>query len=814
MYKIYITVNTFNDLTIHFDPLYLPVSVPALFLPIYYLIYYLFLNELGVEVLKKIKLFSYILVLILLITALAFPGKTAVSALSLKPPVDISAEVHKNYIQLRWETETNNHKYIIIEKSVDQGGFSRIATLSRTSASYRDYSVSNGHVYTYRLRTISGSTNSSYSPEIKAVSLYPIDLIITDSYYDHIDLEWEYPSLPTAQMSDYETIIERRIRGKSSWKPLATIPSSETSYRDTAVEPDSIYYYRIRTRYSSESYSNNVPSDWGVSARTGYPLTTPLTGYAISETSIRLEWDMSMADDGRAVLQKKDWDGEFFTLYTSGSRDYYVDSWLTEGESCTYRLMIESDNGTESEFTDEVTITVESVPAPYRLTASALSPDGIILSWTYPYDSETGFEIWRKASDSWQLLADLPKNSEQYKDSSVESGETYVYKVRAKRGESAFSSFSQADSVETLYPSGPAKLVYYTSGGRLYIYSAKDVPKGTSYTLEVRKGLNSPWQELKSCTSGTLRSVVTYTDTTEYHFRLRANIGSLASYSPILYFYGSAPDSAQDLKASVVGADQIVLSWKDNGMKEEGYLVYRTVGDTKTLVGKTDADAQTITDKSPVTGAAARYEVLAYNAVGQSQPAVVTITILASPAFKDIANYTWAHRAIERLWALGALDYQNGYFGPQSNVTRGQMAHLILKSFGIPYNTEGLFTIADLPLKHNCYQDLMTAVNLGLMHPDSQNKIYPDKIISRGELLHMINNTLSFLGIPLNSYSAESLQKFTDYYNITAVDAPLAASFVGDGIITGKAGGFLGLADRASKAESVVIIYRSLLIYR
>ena len=40
LYKTQKTVNTVNDLTIHFDPLYLPVSLPALFLPIEYLIVY------------------------------------------------------------------------------------------------------------------------------------------------------------------------------------------------------------------------------------------------------------------------------------------------------------------------------------------------------------------------------------------------------------------------------------------------------------------------------------------------------------------------------------------------------------------------------------------------------------------------------------------------------------------------------------------------------------------------------------------------------------------------------------------------------
>jgi hypothetical protein len=138
---------------------------------------------------------------------------------------------------------------------------------------------------------------------------------------------------------------------------------------------------------------------------------------------------------------------------------------------------------------------------------------------------------------------------------------------------------------------------------------------------------------------------------------------------------------------------------------------------------------------------------------------------------------------------------------------------MILKSFDIGYDSGWLFTFADLPVRHGYYQDVMTAAGFGLLYSDPNGKINPDRYATRGDILNFLNSTLFLMDIPLNPHDAGSLAEYADYESVAPADAIIAASFAGDGIITGKSG-MLGLKDRASKAEAAVIIYRTLKKYR
>lgn len=762
---------------------------------------------------KTKRLLLILFVILLLMQCFDSPVLTGVYALELTAPVNFDAEVFQNYIALNWKDNNDAFYYTVIEKSVDQGYFYSIATLHNGNTAYKDHSISNGHIYTYRARTFHGSVKSPYTAEVEAITLCPANFTITQSFSNQVDLEWDYPSIFLLKSPKYETIIERRLSGKSTWTRLTTLPIAETTYRDTTVSADSVYYYRIRTRYSNGTYSYYVPSNSGLSTRTAYPLTTHLSGYALSDTQIKLEWDMTQSDGGEAILQKQNTAGDFYTIYTSESRNTYIDSSLTKGDTYTYRLMMKSENGIHSEFTEEVSIITGRVPIPLDLSVSALSADRIVLFWSYPYEVETGFEVWRMSSGTWEHLATLSKNVENFTDTSAISGQSYSYKVRSMRGETAFSAFSQFKTVTNTYPATPGKLVYYTSQGALHLYSAENVPVNTTYTLEIREGLNGEWLDFESYTKGTLIEKVSYTNKSEYHLRLRANLGSLTSYSPELIFFGSAPDPVQNLKSAINGSDRVLLTWEDMGNKEEGYHVYRIVNGKKSLLSRLERDVALFTDEQPISGSVSQYEVVAYNASGVSAARAITVTVPKILAYKDIASYKWAHDAIYTLSGLGALEYQNGYFAPEKPISKGQLARLILRSFDIPNEPQGLFTLTDLSPNHAYYHDLMTAVNLGLLHADTQGRIDPDKAVTRREIILFLNNTLNILDTPLNTYPIEILQNYTDYEQVTAFETPIMASFVGDGIITGKSGKLLSLSSNASKVEGVVIIYRTLLKY-
>ncbi len=769
---------------------------------------------------KRFKKLLLLLLIILLLTPyLGTPALTAAYAVELAVPTGLGAEVFQNHIRLRWQNNNNNNYYnTVIEKSIDQGNFYTITTLPKGTSEYKDYSISNGHVYTYRARNVYGSSKSTYTPEVEAITFYPTSFTVAHAYSDQVDLEWTYPTLPLLRTPEYQTVIERRLTSKSSWEVIATLPASETTYRDKTVSNDTAYYYRIRTKYANDNYSKYVPSDWGIYTRTGYPLSTALWGYALSDNRIKLEWDMSLADGGRAILQKKDIAGNFYNLSTSEYYNTYIDEYLTKGRTYTYRLKMQSKNGLSSEFSEEINIIAEMVPHPSDLSATTLSADRIALTWNYPYDVETGFEIWRKDTITWTLIATVPKNSDSFTDHNVKGGVSYTYRVRAIRGETAFSAFSLDKTIYNAFPVTPKAPVGYTSEGILRLFSTDEVPRGTLYTLEYKDHINSEWKDYKSVSQGLLIAYIFYSAQDEFYFRIRSNVGSLASYSPEYHFYGSSPDPVQKLSAPLVGFERISLTWKDTGSKSEGYKIYRTANNNRELIETVTRieynDEMSFTDEAPIPGSVSRYEVLAYNASGESKVQAISVTVPKAFKFNDISAYTWAHEAIYTLSGLGALDYQNGNFEPEKALTRGQMTRLALRAFEFSYDPQGLSPLTDLYAGHTYYQDLKTAVKLGLLYPDVQGKIYPDQAVTRRELVLFLNNCLNALGRPLSTLDQEYLQGFVDYDTISANEAPIMASFVGDGLVSGKSGGRLGLSDRTSKVEGVAIIYRTMRRYK
>ena len=773
---------------------------------------------LGDEGLKSVKRpIITILIFIIITSCFNIAQINQGFAQSLLAPVNFTVQVNENYNKLSWDNSKNPNitTYIIIERSVDKGEFSQLAYLSGSRESYNDYSVSNGHVYTYRLQTIHKQTvKSPYTPEVEVVNLYPSNFRIANTFTDHVDLEWEYPTLPVKREPNYHLLIERREKGKSSWKDIAELPITETAFRDDTVDSDTQYYYRARIRYENKNYSKYIPSTAGISTHTEFPLTTPLWGYSESQRSIRLKWEIPDSFKGNIILERKNSSGDFISLY-KGKGTSYLDTGRTAGETYTYRLCMQSENGQKSEYTEEINITAELVSAPSDLSVKAIASDKIILTWIHQHDNETGFEIWRKGEGPWELLSTVPKNTETFTDSSTSYGQSYTYKVRAKRGDYCYSDFTQSQTVINEYPDTPGPILAYTNGSMLYIFSHDKAPKGITYTLEFRTNINSPWSEIRSVRDNVLMTNMGFSKNSEYHFRIRASIGNLSSTGPEFHFFGSVPESPFNLEAPVAGYNRVTLKWLDQTNKETGYDIYRTINGARKLIGSVDKDTEIFIDKFPMTGENTYYEVVARNLVGASPAAGISVKIPKIVIFQDIEQYEWAFDAIYTLQGMGALDnIQNERFYPLNVITRGQLVYMVLKSFNISYDTTGLFPPADITPNHRYYREMITALNLGLIHPDVEGKIYPNKAATRKDVLFLLAGALGHMGYQLNPHGIEHIEKFNDFWQIPQEDMEIVSSFTGDGIISGKAGQVLDLGSNTTRIETVSFIYRTLLTYK
>jgi hypothetical protein len=103
--------------------------------------------------------------------------------------------------------------------------------------------------------------------------------------------------------------------------------------------------------------------------------------------------------------------------------------------------------------------------APANLTASTGVDSSVVLMWSDQSSNESGFQIERKGgagSESYRQIGTVPTEATTYRDSAVQPGVPYTYRVRAvnARGVSAYSNEARATPLPALHSLGvrPARV--------------------------------------------------------------------------------------------------------------------------------------------------------------------------------------------------------------------------------------------------------------------------------------------------------------------------------------------------------------------
>ncbi|MEQ8176469.1 MAG: stalk domain-containing protein [Syntrophomonadaceae bacterium] len=100
---------------------------------------------------------------------------------------------------------------------------------------------------------------------------------------------------------------------------------------------------------------------------------------------------------------------------------------------------------------------------------------------------------------------------------------------------------------------------------------------------------------------------------------LLAMAGIMLYVLPALAMY--FPDAPTDLTVSGIGTSSASLSWIDNSDDEDGFYIYRLVGDgSYTHIAETGTNATTYVDHGLPVGVEIKYQVYAFNFFGKSFP--------------------------------------------------------------------------------------------------------------------------------------------------------------------------------------------------
>ncbi|WML87591.1 fibronectin type III domain-containing protein [Thiothrix subterranea] len=280
--------------------------------------------------------------------------------------------------------------------------------------------------------------------------LAPTSLTATALSNSQVRLNWVDAS------SDETGFKIERCQGATctGFAEVGTVSANGITFSDSNLVSNTSYRYRIRAYRGTNhsSYSSTVTTAT-LAAPSLLAAPTSLTATALSSSQVRLNWvDASSNETGFKIERCLNAACTNFTVIkTTGANIVQFTNTNLQANK-NYRYRIRAYRGTVySDYSNTVDITVSTpstaIAAPANLTATVLAGNKVRLNWIDASNNETGFEVERclKAGcTSFEFLGSLAANAVSFtdSDSTLESGESYRYRVRAYQTNGTYSAYS------------------------------------------------------------------------------------------------------------------------------------------------------------------------------------------------------------------------------------------------------------------------------------------------------------------------------------------------------------------------------------
>ncbi|HQO10328.1 MAG TPA: DUF2341 domain-containing protein [Clostridiales bacterium] len=517
---------------------------------------------------------------------------------------------------LNWTDNSNGEDGFKVERKIDGGAYSVIATVTGTN--YVDNTVSKGYetVY-YQVRAYKGTTYfSNYSQTNSVVSFpAPSNLSATQTSIISANLSWTDNSTGEDKFE-----IDRKISTESTYVKIAEVNGSDTatkSWVDNTVIPNLTYDYRVRaikglnnSEYVLKTLANTFQSPSG------------LTAIQNNVYTFTLNWtDNSNGEDGFKVERKID--GGAYSVIATVTGTNYVDNTVSKGYGTVY-YQVRAYKGTTYFSNYSQTNLVVSFPAPTNVQIDQVTITSAKITWNDNSLGEDKFVIERKLSSEtvYNPIKEITGDNlttKNWTDTSLTANLTYNYRIKAVKGinESAYLTSSNYYN-EFRAPTGLASVQVNPV--------AATISWNDTYTGEDRYEL---WRKLTTESDVAYQKVTdvagsdtetkNYTDASltpnlNYNYKVRIVDGTAYSSFTTAITHNNPFLAPNGLKAFVIDQTSIKLDWNDNSSMEQGYILQRKDGDAgawndiKTL----GANTVTWTDTALTLGIRYYYRVYAY----------------------------------------------------------------------------------------------------------------------------------------------------------------------------------------------------------
>lgn len=407
----------------------------------------------------------------------------------LSPPVTVVATAGKGLVHLQWTGVSSRllAGYALFRAERITGDFAWVpgdgdAALGITTskASFVDSAGLSPRTYFYRLAAVDTSGGlSRYSPAVAVTVLEdhtppaaPQNLtVVADQHTTgRLLLRWTPPGLDAdgGELSGLAGFVVLRSEGNgASLAPVDTVDAQAQEYGDAGLKGATQYVYALQAFDPGGNYG---PLSLPATAATQGVLPAANLSASGGVELVELTWNRSLDEAlaGYNVYRSERSDGAYLRLegnegtpFTTG-RTSYVDSNLAGGKTFYYRVSAvrAADESALSAFAGATTLldtlSDSDVPRQLRLSATtpadAAQPPTVFIAWEAPDTEVARYEVQRtqvpdssRDEDYLELLPHTADTSRQ--DQTVERGEVYYYRVRARDAAGRLSAWTLPHSI-------------------------------------------------------------------------------------------------------------------------------------------------------------------------------------------------------------------------------------------------------------------------------------------------------------------------------------------------------------------------------
>lgn len=514
---------------------------------------------------------------------------SAVSGVSKLAATKITSTSSVNYntVKITWAKVAGASGYKVYRATSANGSYSTVATIkSGSTVSWQNSGLTMDKTYYYKVRPYRVASGKevygSYSSAVKAIpklGKVTKEKAVSASY-NSIKVSWT----KTAGASGY--VVYYSTSKNSGYKTLKTVTG--TSYTHTGLTAGKTYYYKIRA-YKTVSGKKVYGGYSTVVSAKAVPATVSAKRSTVTYNSVKLTWSKISGSSGYEIYRSGSKNGTYSKIktITSGSSLSYTNTGLATGKVYYYKVRAYRTVGGKKIYGSFSAI-VNAQPKlnTPALKRSTVTYNSVKMTWN-KISGANGYDIYRSTSKTgtYEHIKRISSGSTlSYTDTSLTTGKTYYYKVRAYRtvsGKKVYSTFSGLINAKPVLskvtglkavPTGSEKT------GSIKLTWSK-VNGATGYVITRATSKSGTYKTVKTINSG---STLSYTNSglafgQSYYYKVQATRGtyksSAAGPAHAMVIAMSLSDSSLSMsvgdteKLAVATIPKVEVSWSTSDKK-------------------------------------------------------------------------------------------------------------------------------------------------------------------------------------------------------------------------------------------------------